>query len=297
MKKTSKILVACMLLVGCFAGILTFSGCLGVINPLLSISLTTPIKDHYKVGEEIDLNGATLRLTYEDGTQKSIAVDPEMISGFSTETAGTYTMKIVFNEKETTQEYVVYDFQSVLDNAKSKMNSLSKYQATVVETTKRTGQADTVQNLTYLADRNYFYTSAQSGAISYVDCVDATARREYNSVSGTTSIDDTDVSLFKLRFYGIFFEQIGTITSSNITYNASNETYELNYTVSYTISEETSTLEMKLVVFEDYRIKTATRTDLSNDGSADRTISEYTYSYEGLPTVSWPTSGTPTLTY
>ncbi len=56
----------------------------------------TPNKTRYKKGEELNLTGGKIIVSYEDGTYGTLDMTPSMISGFNTDTAG---------EKEITVTY------------------------------------------------------------------------------------------------------------------------------------------------------------------------------------------------
>ena len=63
---------------------------------------TLPTKTEYFVGEDIDLTGAKITVTYEDGSTPNIDVTSEMISGFDSSTAGTNTVTVTYEGKTTT---------------------------------------------------------------------------------------------------------------------------------------------------------------------------------------------------
>ncbi len=68
-----------------------------------SITINTlPNKTTYKVGENIDLTGATLKLNYSDGTYFVIPIMPLMIRGFSSEKVGDIEVKVYYNSFITT---------------------------------------------------------------------------------------------------------------------------------------------------------------------------------------------------
>ena len=63
---------------------------------------TLPTKTEYFVGEDIDLTGAKISATYEDGNSKTVDITSEMISGFDSSTAGTNTVTVTYEGKTTT---------------------------------------------------------------------------------------------------------------------------------------------------------------------------------------------------
>lgn len=72
-----------------------------------SIGLSGSIKTDYKLGENLDLNNAKLTVLYSDETTKTVNILESMVTGFSTENCGNFTMTITYKEKSITKNYSV----------------------------------------------------------------------------------------------------------------------------------------------------------------------------------------------
>ncbi|MBQ9383133.1 MAG: bacterial Ig-like domain-containing protein [Ruminiclostridium sp.] len=67
-----------------------------------SIKISYYPKTDYTVGEALDVSGGILTVTYSDGTKETVALAESMISGFTTEAAGTYTVTVTYGGCTTT---------------------------------------------------------------------------------------------------------------------------------------------------------------------------------------------------
>lgn len=74
---------------------------------LSSISIATkPTKTTYEIGESLNTSGLTLKLTYSDGSTKTVS-SGFTTSGFSSATAGTKTVKVTYSGKSTNFTVIV----------------------------------------------------------------------------------------------------------------------------------------------------------------------------------------------
>ena len=60
------------------------------------IEIKAAFKTEYVIGDELDVSGGILAYTNEDGQTKDVEITEEMISGFTTETAGTRSMVLTY---------------------------------------------------------------------------------------------------------------------------------------------------------------------------------------------------------
>ena len=106
MKKFTK-LMSLVLAIFCIS--LCFAGCeIGSSKTLESINVVSgTIKTTYNVGEQLDLNGAKLTLTYSDDSQAELNLVASMVSGFDSTTAGAKTLTITYKGKTATVNYTV----------------------------------------------------------------------------------------------------------------------------------------------------------------------------------------------
>ena len=82
-----------------------------------NIKITAGFKINYFVGEEIDLNGGQITVTYSDGSKETIDITEDMISGFNTSEVGTYTVTITYGDKTVTFEVNVTENPNIQGNA------------------------------------------------------------------------------------------------------------------------------------------------------------------------------------
>lgn len=82
---------------------------------LSSISIATkPTKTSYKIGEPLNTSGLTLKLTYSDGSTKTIS-SGFTTSGFSSTTAGTKTVTVSYGGKNTSFTVTVNEPEPDID--------------------------------------------------------------------------------------------------------------------------------------------------------------------------------------
>ena len=107
-----------------------------VKNPakLENIEFIEPTKKEYKLGEELDLTGGKLLLTYDDGAVKEIELKSSMVSGYDKEKVGKQTVTITFNEVEYT-----YDIEVIKEDIPPMVEP---------STPETSNPTDTSQNLT-----------------------------------------------------------------------------------------------------------------------------------------------------
>ncbi|MBO6280468.1 MAG: bacterial Ig-like domain-containing protein [Bacilli bacterium] len=111
MKKSVKILLLGLLSLS----LTTLSGC-GQSNPssevekhITNISIkTSPTKTEYEVGEEIDLSGLVIEVSYSDGSKTEITGNDVQVRG-DTSSSGTKTITLIYQDFEVTFNITVKD--------------------------------------------------------------------------------------------------------------------------------------------------------------------------------------------
>lgn len=68
---------------------------------------TPPTKTAYTIGEELDLTGAVITVSYADETTEERAVTAEMVSGYNKDTAGEQTITVTYEGKTATFKVTV----------------------------------------------------------------------------------------------------------------------------------------------------------------------------------------------
>ena len=103
MKKMKNILLALSLVVIAILPMLTACG--PMQEP--SLALTTDFKNEYIIGESLEVAGGILTYTDETGKETYIAVEADMITGFSTEVVGERNMVITYSDLTILYPYSV----------------------------------------------------------------------------------------------------------------------------------------------------------------------------------------------
>ncbi len=68
---------------------------------------TTPKKTVYEVGEKLDVTGGVITATFSDKTTKDVSITADMISGFSTQKGGKFTVTISYLGKSVAYQITV----------------------------------------------------------------------------------------------------------------------------------------------------------------------------------------------
>lgn len=82
---------------------------------LLHIQVTTlPTKIRYIKGEPLDVSGGEVTLHYDNGSDKTVALTADMVTGFDGSTVGVYTLTVTYCGKMTTFNVTVVEDETVL---------------------------------------------------------------------------------------------------------------------------------------------------------------------------------------
>lgn len=104
MKKVNKIFIS-LALVLVLVLPLFLGGCFGGSKEKLE--LHTEFKTEYNVGDVLDLTNGKIKYTNEKGEIIILAITPQMVSSFNTDTVGTREMIITYEEKSILVSYFV----------------------------------------------------------------------------------------------------------------------------------------------------------------------------------------------
>lgn len=191
MKKTKQLLVSIFLLLAFIAPI--FSGC-NMFNSN-TYTIDSNFKTTYYVGDALDCSNAYIYYK-ENGKEKSIAFYEYNISGFSTDKAGSFKMKISFKINDT-------------------IKTLTKsYTVLPLDETKTVAEIVSLNNMQYSFYQNDFiYT--------YLNGVTATIKYTDNSTS-TINVNSS-------MFTNLSTSEVGENKTFTFTYNGVSKSY--NYTV------------------------------------------------------------------
>ena len=72
-----------------------------------SVTIKTPDKKNYRVGERLDLTGSGITIYYDEGAISTINITEDMVSGFDTSAAGTKTAVITYLDYKTNYTIIV----------------------------------------------------------------------------------------------------------------------------------------------------------------------------------------------
>lgn len=100
MKKKSILIILAIVMIGTLA-LLTLTACENEAN-IDNIRVYSAPKTSYYLGEEFDLNGAKILVTYVNGQEKLIDVTSSMISDFDSSVLGTQYIKIYYGNSSVT---------------------------------------------------------------------------------------------------------------------------------------------------------------------------------------------------
>ncbi|MBE7075388.1 MAG: hypothetical protein E7376_05370 [Clostridiales bacterium] len=118
MKKIIKFIILPVLVISCA---LLICACQ---KPEDKITIYTPFKTEYLVGEELDVTGGILNYT-KNGTTTQVVVTEDMIQNFSSTSMGTFTLIIEYEGCTTTLQYIVeYKFNVSYTNIYIGTNSI-----------------------------------------------------------------------------------------------------------------------------------------------------------------------------
>ncbi|MBO4934834.1 MAG: leucine-rich repeat protein [Clostridia bacterium] len=79
-------------------------------NTVLSIVVTKPPKTLYRIGEALDVTGGEITVFYGDNFSDTVAMTAaDMVSGFDSSTAGTYTLTVTYHGKKATFNITVVE--------------------------------------------------------------------------------------------------------------------------------------------------------------------------------------------
>lgn len=74
-----------------------------------SITVVPPTETEYRVGQSLNLAGAKLTVTFDDGTTSKMDVTQEMVSGFDSNVAGTCVVTVTYDGKSANFSVTIID--------------------------------------------------------------------------------------------------------------------------------------------------------------------------------------------
>ena len=79
-----------------------------LVMPESIVITKSPDKTAYRLGEELDLTGAELTAFYDDGSTETVAITPDMVSGYDRNKIGIQALTVTYKGKTTTFAATVY---------------------------------------------------------------------------------------------------------------------------------------------------------------------------------------------
>ena len=93
---------------------ITYNGKTAKVNYVVSellvsaISIKSSFSTDYLIGENLDISGGELLVTYSNGSTKVISIDSSMITNFNTSTIGQKQLTLTYKSKEIKIKYTVH---------------------------------------------------------------------------------------------------------------------------------------------------------------------------------------------
>ena len=160
----------------------------------ISIKISSePIKKLYLVGEELDLSGARLELTYESGQKLPDVVKTEWCSGFDSKKVGTKTVTVTYPETSCTATFKV----EVVTEDSLKIVPPSKLVYYVGDAEERNGLAVAVvysNGNTALLESGYTVSGFSSNTIG-----EKTVTVKYKDLTATYKINVVEPALLMIN--------------------------------------------------------------------------------------------------
>ena len=86
----------------------------GEFTSISSLNITgTPSKTSYYVGEELDLSGLAIKVTYSDGSTSYVDVSFDMVSGFDSSVIGNQTLTVTYSDCTVTFDIEIKEIKVV----------------------------------------------------------------------------------------------------------------------------------------------------------------------------------------
>lgn len=271
--KKSKIMTMLVLAFVCLVSVFSFTGCNNNLE-IINIGLSKDIVTDYAINDKIDLNEAKLIITFEDNSQKSIAISSDMITGFDTTTAGTKTLKIKYKEEALTVKYNVYekDFATVINKVSQTLYNENKYMVTE----SRFNSSTLVWNIYeyYIKNGNYFKSIPADSPSSY-EIYDITNMKCYSASDGsTTTVEYTIKQIYSYAY--VFVDTDYTIVKTSLSFD--NNLYRLEYN----FIDNNSAYQVTAIVSADNKVQEILVTQGLNK------VAKLDYVYTDVAEIVWP---------
>ena len=162
-------------------------------NPISSKVSSDPIKTLYLVGEDLDVSGARLELTYESGQKLPDVIKTEWCTGFDSKTVGTKTVTVTYPETSCTATFKV----EVVTEDSLKIVKPSKLVYFVGDVEDRSGLSVSVvysNGKTALLESGYTVTGFSSNTIG-----EKTVTVKYKDLTSSYKINVVEPALLKIN--------------------------------------------------------------------------------------------------
>ncbi len=273
MKKISKIMTMFVLTLVCLVSAISFVGCNN--DPkIANIGLSKDIVTDYAINDKINLNEAKLVVTFDNDSQKNIAITSDMITGFDTATAGTKTLKIKYKNEEVSVKYNVYekDFATVINKVSQNLYNENKYMVTEYRYNSSTTlwDADDYD----IKNGNYFKSIPAETPSSY-EIYDLVNMKCYSASDGSTKT--VNYTLKQIYTYAYTFVDTDyTIVKISLAFD--NNMYRLEYN----FVDDTTSYQVTAIVSADCKVQEIIVMQGLNK------VAKYDYVYTGVAEIVWP---------
>lgn len=255
-------------------------GCTQEDSAIKNIDISGNFQTEYLVGDQLNLQGAKLVLTYKDGEQKTINITSSMIENFDTRTAGDKSLKVAFDGKTIDVDYkvVASDFEYIFSNIRT--NFLATRYVEVINM-RHDPDTQSWQNYDkYVRNNNllyvYDFTSNNYNLYNY------DLQKVYDSSESETT-NHGDISNLESDYsYACAFLVNTSLPGQNV-YNKQVKIENHKYTLNYTMLNGENSISCKIVSTFDLKIESCD----ANQTSTGNLI-KLNYNYTNVQTLSWP---------
>ena len=199
-----------------------------------SISLETAPQTTYQIGDNININNAKITLNYIDSTTKTIDLTSDMITNFTTTTAGVKTMTVTYKDRTLQIDYLVLDnlntinakYGNTLSDVQLPTSEYGTYTFNDPETTSVGNIGTKTFKATFTPNDSKYTTLTNIDISINVEKADPTysspitVEATYNNTLADVQLPTSDIGKYE-------FEQLLTTSVGNVGTNE-------NFTVKFT---------------------------------------------------------------
>lgn len=280
MKNSIKIGALAMVVASAGLGLV---GCGQQDATLKHMGINSGFQTEYLVGEQLNLDGAELVLTYSDGEQKTINITSDMIQDFSTTAAGEKSLKVTYEGKSIDVAYKVVesDFDSIYSNIRTNFLATKYVEALFMRNGVGTDDFTRWTNYDkYVRNDNLFYCYDYTTEGSY-RLYNFELQKVYDGKTITDNNEPKDDWAYYYAYASAFL--LDTSVPGNNVYEKQVKIEDHKYTLSYMMENGANNMNCKIVASFDLKIESCEAFQVNTlDGA------KVLYTYTNVQTLTWP---------